>query len=55
MAVKRRVLGRKKRALIRMKRRIFFIEIGISAMIGGFFLYQYIGQYYGVALLAKLP
>ena len=40
MATKKRVYGQKQRAIRRMKRRVFFLELGISAMIGGFYLYQ---------------
>jgi hypothetical protein len=50
MASKKRVGGRKQRALRRAKRRVFLIEVGITAMIGGFYLYQS----YGAILLAKL-
>jgi hypothetical protein len=51
MASKKRVNSHKQRALRRAKRRVFFIEVGISAMIGGFYLYQH----YGAEILAKLP
>jgi hypothetical protein len=63
MASKKRVTTQKQRAFRRAKRRVFLLEVGIMAMIGGFYLYQHYGQQYGqhykpirnTYLLAKTP
>jgi hypothetical protein len=44
MAAKKRNVGQKQRAIRRAKRRVFFLELGISAMIGGFYLYQFLAK-----------